>query len=154
LAAFAACISTNLELSAKLGLNPTLSKNEIKGVLLFSGLFDLATASTRKFTAIKSDVEIFLGTGVDVYAVLDNYSVIKNMTEKFPPAFISSGEADGLHPESLELIKTLESRQILHKALLFKKKERHAFHVFQHHLNLHTAKLNMEKVADFLNLIS
>lgn len=154
LAAFAACVSTNPDLATKLKLNPTLSENEIKGVLLFSGLFDIATASTRKFVAIKSDMEIFLGTNINNYADLDNYSVITNMTEQFPPAFISSGEVDGLHPESLELIKTLESRQIFHKALLFEKKERRAFHDFQHHLGLHTAKLNLESVAEFLKTVT
>jgi acetyl esterase/lipase len=150
LAAFAACVSTNPHLAAKLNLYSPLSKNEIKGVLLFSGLFDIATAYTRKFVALKSDIELVLGTSIGDYADLDKYSVIKNMTDQFPPAFISSGEVDGLHPESLELVKALESRQIFHKALLFDKKEKLASHAFQHQLRLHTAQLNLESVAEFL----
>jgi acetyl esterase/lipase len=124
-------------------------------VLLFSGLYDLETVLTRKFVAIRSDIEMFLGTmNIEEYQHVEAYSVLKNMTEAYPPTFISSGEVDGLHPESVELIKVLEKNQIYHDALLYDKKEKKAFHSYHMWLDLYTAQQCMERVGIFLKKVT
>lgn len=155
LAAVSACICTNGSMAGALGFKPAFSRQEIKGVLLFSGLYDLETTATRKYAGIKSDIELLLGTSsIKSYENLALYSVTKNITDKFPPAVVSSGEVDGLHPESVELVKVLTENNIYCKALLFDKTQKHAFHVYQKHLHLPTAKQCMESVTDFLKEVN
>ncbi|MDW7650563.1 MAG: alpha/beta hydrolase [Bacillota bacterium] len=148
LAGLAAAVCTNGRLAAKLGLRPPLTEQDIRGVLFFCGLFDLQTASKRKFISLKSDIEMMTGT-VDLRG-LDNYSVLKNITANYPPVFISSGKVDGLHPESEQLISALAEKEINYTALLFDRSEKKAFHAFQQHLALHTAKQCMAEALNFL----
>jgi hypothetical protein len=64
--------------------------------------------------------------------------------------FISSGEVDGLHGESVELIVALTENKIDISACLFDKKEKKAFHAFQQQLHLHTARQCMAAALEFL----
>jgi acetyl esterase/lipase len=155
LAAFAACICTNNALAKQLNLVPPAIKNELKGVILFCGLFDLKTAATRKFPAIKSNIEMLLDIDdVNGYKDIDQFSTPKNITEDYPSVFISSGEIDGLHPESMALISQLNKKNIYNKALLFDKSEKMAHHAFHFRLNLPTAKQCLEQVVDFMTTVT
>ena len=151
LAASAASISTNPSLARRLNLESPFAAQEIKGVILFCGLFDLVTAASRRFIAIKTNIELFLGTeNIRNYPDLGLFSVTGNLTEVFPPTFITSGEVDGLYPESKALANALERHGVEHQTLFFAKKERKAFHGYQVHLKLGTAKQCMERVLSFL----
>jgi acetyl esterase/lipase len=151
LTGLAACICTNEKLASRLGLSMPFSNKEIKGILLFSGLFDLETCSKCKFPSIKSVVEMFLGTSnINSYDRLKDFSVTRNITEAFPPAFISTGKVDGLYPESSALAKVLEEKGLLHKYLLFDKWQWKAMHDYQLHPELDTTKKCIEEVVEFL----
>lgn len=155
LAGLTASICTNLDLQAKLSFVSPITAKKLKGVVLFSGLFDLESGSARRFPGIKSDIEMLLGTNkIKDHQNIESYSVIKNIRGNFPPVFISSGEVDGLHPETIGLIDSLEKQRIHYKALLFDRTEKKAFHSYQQHLHLHTSKECMERVKEFLRSIT
>ncbi|MCW3490648.1 alpha/beta hydrolase [Dethiobacter alkaliphilus] len=150
LAGLAAAICTNSKLAGQHGLDVPVAPENIRGVLLFSGLFDPVTAATRKFIGIKADIELYMGTNISESPSLDHYSVIKNITPGFPPALISSGQIDGLHPESEALSADLSKNNVWHRTLFFAKSEKKGFHCYQQHLSLDTAKQCMEHVRGFL----
>jgi acetyl esterase/lipase len=151
LTALIAGICTNEALAEELKLEPAFSEDNIKGVLLFCGLYDLRTGSKTGFPSIKSVIEMALGTKrIENYGTLDSLSVINNITNKFPRTFVSSGAVDWLHPESIKLINVLDKHQIYHKECLFDKKERRAMHDYQFHMNLEPSKECLRKVIEFL----
>jgi acetyl esterase/lipase len=154
LAGLAAIISTNEELAAKLNLKPVFSGKEIRGILLFSGLYDLETGSRTGFPSIKSDIEIFLGTDdIRGYKYLREFSVTGNITSKFPKTFISSGAIDWLHSESVELISTLDRNKVYHSELLFEKSKKKAMHNYQLRLDLDISKQCMKRALEFLEFV-
>lgn len=131
LAAYAACLLTNPALAAGFSDVP-LRLEGLKGLALFSGLFDLATGARRSFPGIQSDIELALGIQhINQQPNLEKYSVTANMTSDYPAAFVSCGEVDGLYPESVELIKVLEAQGVPFTKVLFPRGEKTARHDFQ-----------------------
>ena len=151
LTALAANICVNSEVASALDIEPVLTEEEIKGLLLFSGLYDLRTASKTGFPSIKSDIEIVLGISqIENHEMIEALSVIKNINVNFPKTFISSGAVDWLHPESVELVKILEEKGINHRECLFEKTERKAMHDYQFRLELEPSKQCFKRVIEFL----
>lgn len=151
LTALAANICVNAEVASALDIEPVLTEEEIKGLLLFSGLFDLRTAAKTGFPSIKSDIEIVLGTSqIENYEKIEALSVIKNIKENYPKTFISSGAADWLHSESVELVRTLEEKGTYHQDCLFEKTERKAMHDYQFRMELEPSKQCFKRVIKFL----
>lgn len=151
MAGLAACVHTNENLASRLNYKSVLTENQIKGVLLFSGVYDLETGSKTGFPSIQSDIGMFLGTDdIKSYENLNDFSVTRNVTSKFPKAFISSGAVDKLHAESIELISVLDKSGVYHKDFLFDKNEKKAMHDYQFHMELDISKLCMKSVIEFL----
>lgn len=151
LSALTALLCTDEKMKERFGIKPSFEGEALRGVILLSGLYDLETGTTRSFPSIKSDIEMFLGVGDIVeYKNIEHLSVLKNITENFPPVFLSSGEVDGLYPETIALIQVLKKKKIPRRALLFDKGEKEGFHGYQKHLRLRTARLCMKAVKEFL----
>lgn len=151
LAAAVACIISNSEMAARLRMEPPFTTNRIKGVFLLSGLFDLHTASSRRFVGLKGSLEIFLGIcDFDSSENLDRYSVTANINGAFPPTFVACGEIDGLYPESVAFISALKNNHIPHQTLFFDKSEKKAFHGYYQQLHLQTAKECLKRLLRFL----
>lgn len=141
LSGMAACICTNEELAKKLNIETPVSNDQIKGVVLFCGLYDLATTSKLRFPGINSNLEMALGVdSIDNYEKLNDYSVANNITSKFPPTFISAGEADFLYPETASLAGKLKEKGVVCKTLLFGGSVRDAYHDYQLNLDSPPAK--------------
>jgi acetyl esterase/lipase len=155
LTAFASCISTNEELASRVSLKPSLSADEIRGIMLFSGVYDLETGSKSGFPSIKSDIEMLLGTDdIKGYNNLDDFTVTKNITANYPKVFISSGAADWVHSESIELIKALDKKNVYHKDTLFDKTEKKAMHDYQFRMELDASKQCLKGVLEFLRSVT
>ncbi|MFZ5353678.1 MAG: alpha/beta hydrolase [Bacillota bacterium] len=154
LAGMAAVLCTNEGYAGELELEEPAVRN-IDGVLLFSGVYDLKTGSRSGFPSIKSDIEMLLGTiNILDSAYADKLSVLNGINEDFPPAFISSGEADWLHGESAELTKLINKMGIYHKSLLFDKSEKRAMHDYQFRLELDISKQCLEEAVEFLGHVT
>ncbi len=155
LAGLTACIHSNKHLAHRLGLSDNYEEIKLQGLLLFCGLYDLSSGYTRSFPSIKSDIEMLLGTTqINEFEAIDNLSVTKHVTSEFPPVFISSGEVDPLHPETLALVEALNKNKVYNKALLFDKAEKKALHGFQQRLELDISRRCMEEAVNFLNAVN
>lgn len=151
LAALTACIGTNSTLAKDLGFVIPFPPKKIKGVLLFSGLYDLETGFARNFASIKSDIEMFLGTtDIKSYHHMNQVSVCKNVTSSFPTTFISSGQGDGLYPETVELIKVLQEKGVCYQSFLVDKGQKYGFHNYQKQLQFPAAKECLVAVMEFM----
>jgi acetyl esterase/lipase len=155
LSGMAACICTNDGLAEKLSIETPVSRDQIKGIVLFCGLYDLATTSELRFPGIKSNLEMFLGVdNIDDYDKLNDYSVTSNITSMFPATFISAGEADFLYPETASLTHKLKEKGVVCKSLLFGSSVRDAYHDYQLNLDSPPAKKALRQTIDFLNAVT
>lgn len=99
-----AALITNPEYAATSGITPSLSPEQLKGVILNCGIYDMRVFLERG-DLIKGSV-LGWGTGVTVWAytgsrdhdspALDEMSTIDHVTAEYPPAFITGGNNDPL----------------------------------------------------------
>lgn len=99
-----AAIVTNSEYAASLGITPSLTPDQLKGIVLACGIYDME-AFLENGDMIKGGI---LGWGVGVTtwaytgsrahdsAALDEMSTIHHVTADYPPAFITGGNDDPL----------------------------------------------------------
>ncbi len=127
-------------------------KINIYALLLFYGVFNLETVESSNFPGIKTYLKAVMGDDYNNKDVLKKYSPTTYITNKFPPAFIASGEVDKLHKsQSLELYKQLESLECIYENLFFAKSEKFALHGFMAFDDLKTNFITREKSCQFLN---
>lgn len=98
--------------AARLGVVPGVRPEQVRGVVLFCGPYDLASyrrdGGAAWFT--ESVLWAFTGSSVaDDNAAAADASVLHHVTAAFPPAFLSVGNADPLAPQSRALASRLEA---------------------------------------------
>ena len=104
-----ASLVTNPGYATELGLTSSLSPSQLRGVILFCGIYDMAVflandhhpgsgSRTAKLLRWGTDESIWAYTGSrdHDFAVLRQMSSIDHLTAGFPPTFISGGNADPL----------------------------------------------------------
>ncbi len=109
-----ATLTTNPEYAAELGITPALTANQLRGVVLFCGIYDPEGIWDAGQGIIRwgFQVSLWAYTGdrdKDGNLPLQQMSTINHVTDTFPPAFISGGNADPLtDSQSVPLAEKLD----------------------------------------------
>jgi acetyl esterase/lipase len=116
IAAQVALIATDPAYAQAVGLESTLAPERLRGVVLACGPFDLshATGSTPAGTHFLTTV-LWAYSGRRRFGEDPNLalaSVTDHVTERFPPAFVTVGNADPLRVHSEALVRRLEARGV------------------------------------------
>lgn len=105
-----------------LNIRPSIGVEQLKGLLLLFGIFDLAeglfsfTPIARRFN------EIFLGSTQENYAEwVDLASPLRHLHTQIPPLFIAAGEVDPLFSQSVLLAQKLKLMQHEYATCFFSK---------------------------------
>lgn len=99
-------------------IKSSLSPNDVKGLLLFYGIYNLKTLKETGFPGIWSAAKAFLNGASEELA-----SPIYSIDSSFPPSFICCSERDWLCSQSLELAQQLEEKGVLHETMVFSKNQ-------------------------------
>jgi acetyl esterase/lipase len=98
-----AAIVTNPDFATEMGITPALSPDQLRGVILFCGIYDMdafmgkATVTSGLLQwGTKTAIWAYTGTRDTDSSDLQQMSTINHVTAAFPPAFISGGNADPL----------------------------------------------------------
>jgi len=98
-----AAIITNPAYAADMDVTPSLGPDQLRGVILFCGIFDMKTFMDQASLAsgllqwgTKTAVWAYTGTRDTDSTALQQMSTINFVTVSFPPTFISGGNADPL----------------------------------------------------------
>lgn len=147
-------IITNPEYAKRMNIKPGIKKNQLKGLLLYCGIYEVENLNTEgKFGSfLKNVVWAYYGKKEikdDEYA---KTSSVKNyLTKEFPPSFISAGNADPLLPQSKLLAQELLSKHVQIDTLFFPENKNPALgHEYQFTYN-EVGKEAFEKSLLFLN---
>lgn len=112
----AAVAVTNPDYATQSGVPVVLTPEQLKGVILFSGPYDLAGIDVND-----AQWGFFLKTVIWAYTGHKDaqsspdaafYSVTPWVTSAYPPAYISTGPADPLLPQSEKLVQTLDAQGV------------------------------------------
>jgi acetyl esterase/lipase len=150
-----ALLVTNPKFADQMGIQPSITGNQLKGALLYDGFYDIRTVKDLHSSVI--DLYLWSYTGVkdiESFDRVDELSIPDHITPDFPPAFITVGDADRLEPQSIELIRSLERNGIVVDAHLFTGTNAHLGHDFMMDLQTQPAQQIMEKALKFLKRYS
>ncbi|MGE5150589.1 MAG: alpha/beta hydrolase, partial [Rhodospirillaceae bacterium] len=138
-----------------MGIQPTLTKDQLAGLLLYCGIYRME----------KEDEEIsVLTTEYWSYSGTRNFLrdphfatawVMDRVNGDYPPAFISIGNADHLRPQSIALADALEKNGVRVDRLIFP--EDHAPrlpHEYQFELERPEARQALDRSAAFLSSLA
>jgi acetyl esterase/lipase len=154
LAAQTANIVTSPDYAKSVGIAPTLKREQVRGVILHCGIYDLALA---KFDGPFGH---FMRTIVWSYsgrkefgqnAMVPEFSVARFVTADFPPTFISVGNADPLVRHSQVMADALQKKGVKVDRLFFPEDYRPALpHEYQFNLDSGAGKEALERTVRFL----
>lgn len=113
---------TNPALGAELPIDPLPAAAQLRGVILFCGLYDMDTVAQTRFPALRTFLWAYTGhRSWTSYPRIDQLSATHTATEDYPPTFISVGDADPFAPQADQLIGALQAQNVAVTALLWDK---------------------------------
>jgi len=150
-----ALLTTNLEYARKMAIYPMLHNNQIKGLLLNCGPYDLKLAASTENLALKKLVETMMWSYTGEKNFLDAplvqyMSIPEYVDGNFPPSFITTGNADPLLSHSKSLSAALKSKGVLVDELFYSKDHTPALgHEYQFNLDLEEGREALARMIKF-----
>ena len=140
--------------AGKLGIAPAVPAQDLRGMLLTSGIYDLpdlggggligafVRAAFRGYTGETDPARVKGG---------ELFSVIAHVGPAFPPSFITGGNADPLTPQGLKLAERLASLGVTTDTLFFPADHQPPLgHEYQLRLNTEEGRLALDRMLAFL----
>lgn len=122
IAAQLAAIVSDPAYSRAVGIRPAVSRDRLKGVVLFCGVYDASRVDTDGDFARLVRTAMWSYFGTRDFAGdprLAQFSVSGHVTASFPPAFVSAGNADPLGPQSVAMADAIEAQGVAVERLFF-----------------------------------
>lgn len=156
IAAQTAAVSTNADYARKVGISPGVQPSQIVGTLLHCGVYDVTRMGGGGGILgwfVKSTTWAYSGkrNWRDAKG-FETMSIAPNVTSKFPPTFISAGNADPLGPQSVAMADALQAKGVEVERLFFPKHyEPPLGHEYQFDLDTEAGKLALARSTAWLN---
>lgn len=142
---------TNLEMAGKFNFKPSVSADSIKGLLLLCGFYNMDTVGDCKFPFF--DTAMWALTDVrnyKKYVRVNEMSTVKQVTRKYPAAFVTCGGDDPFYSQAEELIEVFKEKGVDYIAYLPKSNNNKLKHEFQRDFNLEESYEAMRQTVKFL----
>ena len=146
-----AALISNKEFAATVGIQPSVTNEQLRGVLLYDGAYDMQTL--RATRAPGMGLFFWSYTGVrhfESFDRIDELSTVNHVTPDYPPVFLTVGDADPLAPQSLELLEVLKKNGVEVEDVLFTGANTNLGHDYMMDLDTEPARQTLKKALDFL----
>jgi acetyl esterase/lipase len=146
-----AALISNHEFAQTMSIQPSIRNEQLKGVLLYDGPYDMRTVKATHFPGL--GLFLWSYTGVrrfESYDRIDELSTVNHITPDFPPVFLTVGNIDALEPQSLEFIQVLKDNGVEDESVLFAGTDAHLGHDYMMDLDTVPAQRTLEKALNFL----
>ncbi|MCB1764079.1 MAG: alpha/beta hydrolase [Gammaproteobacteria bacterium] len=151
IAAWYACALNKPGLFEQAGIDASIPRLPIAGLMLFYGVYDFYTVMDTGFPFIKTYARSYLGQQPDSYARnAEIASPIRHLSAQYPPVLLCAGERDRLYPQSVAFAGALEQAGVRCRQLLFPRRYR-ADHGFLFFRWLSASKTVFSAAGDFLH---
>ncbi len=108
-----AAAQTNTSLASELSLTPAVPSGDLRGVILFCGLYDMDTVAATRFPALRTFLWAYTGSrDWASFADLDDLSTTRQVTPAYPATFLSVGDADPFQSQAFELEAVLRREHV------------------------------------------
>lgn len=121
IAAQSALVISDPSYATRIGVEPGVPRERIRGVVLFCGPFDPIGRSPEWLYApyVRTVVWSYMGTRNLEDAHVTQLAVVPHVSRTFPPTFISAGNVDPLAPQAVALADALRAKGVQVETLFF-----------------------------------
>ena len=142
---------TNPVFQARIGGTPAIAPEQLRGLILHCGYYNIDTLRATGFPMIADSV--WMMTGEKHYEGTEaakSMNTVAWITPDYPDTFIDCGDKDSFRSQALEMIAALEAQGVEVVRFLPKTSTFPLIHEFQVRLNLPEAQEALEELAGFL----
>ena len=144
-----AAVQTSPALAASMQLTAALPPDALRGVVLFCGLYDMSTVAGTGFPALRTYLWAYTGTrDWTSYSAIGQLSTTRHITTRYPPTFLSVGDADPFRTQAAELAAVLGHQQVPVTTLFWAGD--HLGHEYQFNFDLPQARTAFQRTLAFL----
>jgi len=148
-------VSSNSNLASRMGIQPAVDSDNLRGALLFCGLYDMTTVRATGFPNIDYFLNTYTGAAAfENFANIQELSTVRHITADFPDTFISVGDGDPLAPQSVELASKIQSQGAQVETMFFEGTDKNLQHEFQYALDTLDGQETLARTLNFLSLKS
>jgi acetyl esterase/lipase len=138
-----------------MGMQPTLEKDQLAGLLFYCGLYWIDPADVRNSYF---EAELWAYSATKDFLTDKRFAtawVMDRLNGEFPPAFVSVGSDDGLRPQSIAFADKLEKSGVRVERVIFPADLKPPlYHEFQFDLRRPEARLALDKSVGFLRSLT
>jgi acetyl esterase/lipase len=146
-----AAVQTDPGLARSAGLTAALPPGALRGVVLFCGLYDLRTVGTTGFPALRTYLWAYTGVrDWTSYPAIGQLSTTLHVTSRYPPTFLSVGDADPFRSQAAELASVLRRHAVPLTTLFWNGTGDHLNHEYQFDFDLPQARTAFQRTLAFL----
>ncbi|MEC7118544.1 MAG: alpha/beta hydrolase [Pseudomonadota bacterium] len=154
IAAQVATLTTSPDYAQAVGIVPALRPDQLKGMLLSCGAYDLQMVDYNGSFGVFFDTVMRAYSGTRRYLTdvdFSRVSVLQHVTADFPPSFITAGNADPLAPHSVALAERLVSLGVDTQTLFYPADHQPALeHEYQFNLDIAAGQQALQQMLVFL----
>jgi len=153
IAAQMAAIISEPSYAKVMDIAPSIDRAQLRGIILYCGLYDgVALRGAKLSWTLKTQLWAYFGTRDALNdRRLEEFSVAQHLTSRFPPMFISVGNADWLTPQSLRFAEAASTLGVAVDRLFFAADHTPPLgHEFQFDLDADSSRLALERSIKFL----
>lgn len=142
---------TNPAFQARIGGEPAIAKEQLRGVILHCGYYNIDTLRATGFPMIADSV--WMMTGEKHYEGTEaakSMNTVAWVTADYPATFIDCGDKDSFITQAQEMIEAVEAQGVAVVSFLPTTTGFPLMHEFQVRLNMAEAQAALEELAGFL----
>lgn len=145
-------VLSNSHLADEMGVVPAILSENLRGALLFCGLYNMETVGESGFPNIDYFLNAYTGTtAFEEFGRIGELSTVSHITPMFPDSFIAVGDGDPLASQSEELASSLEMKGVEVQTMFFKGTDKNLQHEFQYALDTLDGQETLAETLDFLS---
>jgi acetyl esterase/lipase len=147
-----AAVQTDPVLAASMHIAPSVPMGELRGIVLFCGLYDMTSVGTTGFPGLRTYLWAYTGSREwTTYPQIDELSTTKTASANYPATFVSVGDADPFRTQEAELAHALRAKGVDVTALTWNGTGDHLGHEYQFDFTTPQAKAAFGATLSFLS---
>jgi acetyl esterase/lipase len=146
-----AAVQTDPALARAMGLTAAVPRGALRGVVLFCGLYDMRTVSGSGFPGLRTYLWAYTGArDWTSYPAIGQLSTTRHVTARYPPTFLSVGDADPFRFQATELAAALTRSAVPLTTVFWAGTGDHLGHEYQFNFELPQARAAFRRLLGFL----
>ncbi|MBT0667304.1 alpha/beta hydrolase [Novosphingobium profundi] len=140
------------DFARQVGVRIAMPRSALKAVVLYCGVYNIETAAKTGFPAMNTFLWAYTGRRDYQGSVAANQmSVVRHVTGRYPPVYLTDGDADPLESQTYQLDAVLRGSGVSVHSRYWTWSGAHLPHEYQFDLNTPQGKVVLDDVFRFLS---